>query len=276
MPATNNDFDEWDIDSNDDDNDGNRDENGDVTPPAPIMFSDIDELDFSESKALASKPIISSNAVVMSSRLFSSLTGDEEPLYPLPPDTMMDVYYQRHIERRCVLCTAPEHLRLRAEHVYLEDQTRKPTSVINFFQYYYNARLTHQCVAEHMKRHVYLEHLHRDGLRDLADNETSAMIWKYRELDLVLTALVTQLGEMRGLDLKTKEEKFKQTAQVQSLCGNIMKLQKQRDDAAAYGINPFEVLQRLMEKMPTRDAKRIIAEEARSLREKLSREEGND
>ena len=268
MPNENNNSSEFEND------DWNFDNEDDAEQPM-LLGKGIAALDFTES--LEAKEPSSRNKPaegrVVESRLFSALTAEDEPLFPLPPDTMTDLYYQTRFETRCVLCRAPEHLRVRAEHIYLEDPRKKPQSVVNFFARFYGARITHECVAEHMKRHCFLDHLYRDGLQDLAKSEESAMIWKYREHDLNLTALITQLGEVRGLDCRTKDDKFKQTQAIIGLTDKIMRLQKQRDDAAAYGINPFEALARLLEKMPTKETKRLVAEEARYLRELISKEQ---
>jgi len=48
-------------------------------------------------------------------------------------------------------------------------------------------------------------------------------------------------------------------------------VQKQRDDAAIYGVNPFDILERLMKKMPTPETKRIVLEESRYMRELVSK-----
>jgi hypothetical protein len=271
MPSNNNtssdfDGDDWDFDP----------EEGEEAPKPMMLETGLAALDFTEAPAAApSQQRRAGGRVaegrVVESRLFSSLTADAEPLVPLPPDTMTDVDYQRRFEPRCALCNAPEHLRTRAEHIYLEDPARKPQSVVNFFAKYYAARITHQCVAEHMKRHCFLDHLYRDGLQALAQEEESAMIWKYRELDLSLTSLVRQLGRIEGMDCRTKDDLNKQNAALMAIHDRLMKLRKDRDDSAIYGINPFESLARLLEKMPTKETKKLVADEARYLRELLSK-----
>jgi hypothetical protein len=95
-------------------------------------------------------------------RYFKDLKETDDPVLPLPHDSMMDLQYPQFFEARCAICSSP--LRNLAEHVYLESG-KKSQSVIKFFERHYNAKLNWSQVSTHMDSHCDFKKLVTSGLK---------------------------------------------------------------------------------------------------------------
>ncbi len=199
---------------------------------------------------------------------FSTLEEDEEPLMDLPEDTVSDLYYPFKTEPRCNLCKSP--MRERAEHVFLESK-RKPQAVVNFFAQYYNRRISWECVATHMESHCTFGKIVQSGLDHISAREKSVTHWKYREYDLVLTGIMIQIDDVRGLDCSNNADlELKRTARLESLYSKLLLLRKERDEAGTQVANIFEILHEIYKSMPHENCRQIILDKVNEIRLKLA------
>jgi len=203
-------------------------------------------------------------------KLFAELKFDEKPVIPLPQDTFIDVYYPQYTETRCSLCSSP--FRTLAEHVYLESG-KKPQATIKFFDKHFNARLNWAQVKTHMDVHCDFRKVSVSGLKGYEQREEMIAPWVFREHQLALIALMTELDEVRGIDCgKNNELKLKRSAMVEKLIARIMDLKEKRDNAGVLALNIFEILINLHEKLVCSDDKRIVSMEIKTLRDRLQQE----
>ncbi len=203
-------------------------------------------------------------------KLFAELKFDEKPVVPLPQDTFIDVYYPQYTETRCSICSSP--FRTLAEHVYLESG-KKPQATIKFFEKHFNARLNWAQVKTHMDAHCDFRKVSVSGLKGYEQREEMIAPWVFREHQLALIALMTELDEVRGIDCgKNNELKLKRSAMVEKLIARIMDLKEKRDNAGVLALNIFEILINLHEKLVCADDKRIVSMEIKTLRDRLQQE----
>jgi hypothetical protein len=203
-------------------------------------------------------------------RLFREITEKTEPLHPLPEDTYTDIVYTQLYEQRCSLCNAPAGIRTLAEHVYL-DSGKKIMPVIHFFNYYYSAKLNYTQVATHMEQHCSFRGVSISGLKSYEAREEEVSQWKYREHDLVLTALLVELDDIRGIDCgKSNDLKIKRAQMVERLTSRILDVKSKRDEGALNSLNVFEILGELHDKVIDPNAKQIIRNTVKEIRQKIS------
>lgn len=204
----------------------------------------------------------------LSVRPFSSLGDGDQPSMPLPPDSHTDLQYPVRLEPRCQLCKSP--WRDRAEHVYL-DQGRKPQAVVNFFLKYFTAKVSWECVDQHMQHHCSFKHISQSGLRNYTIRQEDVMVWKYRELELAETALLVELDDIRGMDCAGNTElKLKRANMVERLTNRLMALKRERDESGTQAVDIFQVLKDIHDALPTLESKNVVREKVRELRERLS------
>lgn len=201
------------------------------------------------------------------SRYFSDLKEGDRPLIPLPPDNMSDISYPQFVEPRCTICISP--FRDLAEHVFLENG-KKPQSVINYFNKYFDAKLNWVQINNHMENHCDFKKIATSGLKNYEQREELIQPWIFREHQLALTALLVELDDVRGMDCsKNNEMKLKRAAMVEKLISKILYLKETRDNQGVFAINIFDVLVKLHEKMTSEEDKRVIRDEINQLREKI-------
>jgi hypothetical protein len=124
-----------------------------------------------------------------------------------------------------------------------------------------------------MENHCDFRKVATSGLKGYEQREEMIAPWIFREHQLALIALMTELDEVRGIDCgKNNELKLKRSAMVEKLIARIMDLKEKRDHAGVLGINIFEILIDLHEKLTCTDDKRIVSMEIKRLRDKLQQE----
>ena len=203
-------------------------------------------------------------------RYFKDLKETDDPIIPLPHDSMMDLQYPQFFEARCAICSSP--YRNLAEHVYLETG-KKAQSVIKFFERHYNAKLNWNQVSTHMDGHCDFKKLVTSGLKNYEQREELIAPWIFRENQLALTALMVELDDVRGIDCsKSNELKLKRAAMVEKLVGKIMDLKEKRDNQGVFAFNIFDILWDLHEKFNSEYDKKLVRDQMKSLREKLKQE----
>lgn len=204
-------------------------------------------------------------------RLFRDLKSDSEPNEPLPEDSLAEsLAYTQHFEPKCVICNSP--FRSRAEHIFLENG-RKVMPVINFFAYYFNAKLNHTQVATHMENHCTFRGITTSGLKNYELREEDIAPWRYRELELALTALLVELDDIRGMDCsKNNDMKLKRGALVERLASKIVDIKSKRDEAAQHSVNIFQVLSEIHDSMKLDTDKQVIRDKVKEIRNKLTQE----
>jgi len=219
---------------------------------------------------LDTKPVpAEDNRPVLKPRRVAELTADDKPLIPLPPDTQADVYYNTTFEPRCVLCRSP--WRERAEHWYLANK-QKPNSVVNFFLQYFNAQVSWECVKTHMEHHCRFNLIGNSGLRHLAAREDDMAEWRFRELDLAITGILTEIDLIGGIQCSGKPDmQLKRSTQLERLYSKLVDFKAARDKAAAgLQIDIFSVLMEIYQSLDHPDSKKILLDKVKSLREKLA------
>lgn len=201
-------------------------------------------------------------------KLFKEIKPDDLPLIPLPPDNCSDMNYPQFIEVRCSICSS--HLRDLAEHVYLESG-KKPQSVIKFFERHYGAKLNWMQVQTHMETHCDFKKLITSGLKSYEQREDLIAPWMFRESQLALTALMVELDDVRGIDCsKNNDLKLKRAAMVEKLISKILDIKEKRDNQSSYAFNIFEILMDLHDRFDSEHDKRLIRDQLKKLREKLT------
>ncbi len=203
-------------------------------------------------------------------RYFKDLKETDDPIIPLPHDSMMDLQYPQFFEARCAICSSP--LRNLAEHVFLESG-KKSQSVIKFFERHYHAKLNWSQVSTHMDNHCDFKKLVTSGLKNYEQREELIAPWIFRENQLALTALMVELDDIRGMDCsKSNDLKLKRAAMVEKLIGKIMDLKDRRDNQGVFAFNIFDILWDLHEKFNSEYDKKLVRDQMKSLREKLQQD----
>ena len=202
-------------------------------------------------------------------RKFRELRADEVPLEPLPPEKLTDIYYHTDHEPRCQICKSP--FRTTAERVFLSNG-RRPQAVVNFFLRYFNAEVSWEAVAKHMRVHCKLGEVDKSGMREIALREDEMGPYRYREKDMAITALYMQIDAVQGLTATTPDATFKKADMIRRLFESVVKLQKERDEEASNILNPFAIMARIMKELPDEDSKEIVRRIIREIREELNGE----
>ena len=201
-------------------------------------------------------------------RLFRDLDKDTKPLMPLPEDSLEDVKYNQFHQQKCVICNSP--WRDRAEHVYLESG-RKVMPVLYFFSTYFDARLNYTQVATHMQHHCGFQSVASSGLKNYEDREQELSAWRFREDSLVLTALMVELDDIRGMDCsKSNDLKLKRAQVVERLVSKILDVKSRRDEAAMNAVNIFEILSEIHDSLENEADKRKVRDKVKEIRLRLT------
>jgi hypothetical protein len=199
--------------------------------------------------------------------LFSTLKSDAKPLKPFKLNTS-GIDYPQMYAPKCAICNSPHRTLL--EHVYL-DCGKKVNTTIKFFEDHYSAKLNWAQVKQHVKYHCDFNKIETPGLLDYEGREEELSRWKYREFELVLTALMVELNDVRGINAKTADEILKRSAMIEKLTRQLMLVKEKRDDSSGLMPNVFEVLLELHDQMVNDEDKRLIREKGRDLRQMLDR-----
>jgi hypothetical protein len=203
-------------------------------------------------------------------RYFKDLKETDDPILPLPHDSMMDLQYPQFFEARCAICSSP--LRNLAEHVFL-DSGKKSQSVIKFFERHYHAKLNWSQVSTHMDSHCDFKKLVTSGLKNYEQREELIAPWIFREHQLALTALLVELDDIRGMDCsKNNDLKLRRAQMVEKLISKILQLKEARDNRGVYSINIFEILMELHDQMESEPDKKKIREKLVQLRNQIQQD----
>jgi hypothetical protein len=224
-----------------DDNENNEEEN--------MGENVLDSIELKEKSSL-------SNPEIPDSRLLSELTENAKPLKELPPDDLIDVYYETRFEPRCALCKSP--FKVLAEHVYLNNGW-KPHSVMAFFREYFNARVSWDCVDAHMRRHCDFSKMGASGLKKLMVRQDSAIYWQYRELDLAIAGVLDEIDEIKGMNLERRPDmKLKQAMLLRTLYRDLAALYEKRNEASSQNVNVAKLLMDIWGELRDEESKNII------------------
>lgn len=200
---------------------------------------------------------------------------DDPPLVPLPEDTMGEIKYAIFYEKKCNLCTSP--FRQRAEHVYLESGKKK-NRVTVFFAHHFGVRVNYECISSHMENHCDFTKITTSGLKTLSNRDEEFSLWRYRERDLAITGLLTEVDDLRGLDLTKKPDMaLKRAVILTKIYGDLSRIQKERDEVGSANINIFKVLLEIHDSLPHDTCKQIVVNAVQKLRKEISiqAEQGN-
>lgn len=197
--------------------------------------------------------------------LFSTLKADAKPNKPYKLNTS-GIEYTQQFSAKCAICNSPHRNLL--EHVYI-DSGKKVNAVLKFFEEHYNAKLNWPQVALHLKKHCDLNNITTRGLQYYEGREEEIAKWKYREYDLALTIVITEIDEIRSLNLKTPEEIGKRTDRLDRLAKRLIEIKQLRDDNSLNLPNVFAVLYELHDMMVDDEDKRIIRQRTRELKEAI-------
>lgn len=201
----------------------------------------------------------------------TELKHDTPPLILLPVDTLADVTYPQFNEARCAICNSP--FRERAEHVYLENG-RKPQAVYNFFIRHFNVKMNWVQINTHMEQHCDFKRVASSGLKNYESKEELIAPWIFREHQLALTALLTELDDIRGMDCtKNNELKLKRAAMVERLISKILDLKEKRDNSGLLSFNIFEILMKLHDQFDSDYDKKLVRDEIVKMRQKLQNDQ---
>lgn len=207
-------------------------------------------------------------------KLFRELTSASTPIKPLPPscenweEVATIVHSQFYIEK-CTICNSD--LRNLAEHVFVESG-KKVMSVLRFFNEYYSAKLNYTQIATHMEHHCNMKSIGVSGLKSYEEREEEINVWKFREDQLALTALMVELDDVRGMDCsKNNELKLKRATLVDRLIKSILEVKSKRDEGMVNAVNIFEVLTDIHDALSTEEDKRIVREKVKEIRIKLAK-----
>ena len=108
------------------------------------------------------------------------------------------------------------------------------------------------------------------GLLDYDSSDDEIARWKYRELELALTATLKELDDVRGLPVRTTDEQFKKSQVIDRLTTKLMQIKSQRDEVGVNLPNVFEVLYEIHEALSDDESKRIIREKVKKLKDSIT------
>ena len=197
--------------------------------------------------------------------LFSTLRADTKPVKPYKLSTA-GIEYTQLYSAKCAICNSPHRTLL--EHVYI-DTGKNVNAVLKFFEEHYHAKLNWPQVDLHLKRHCDLNNIRTPGLLYYEGREAEVSKWKYREYDLALTIIMTEIDEIRSLNARTPEEVGKRTDRLERLAKRLIEIKQLRDDNSMNLPNVFAVLYELHDMMVSDEDKRIIRQKSRELKESI-------
>jgi len=198
--------------------------------------------------------------------LFSTLRAGATPVEPYKLNTSgidYDVFY----EPKCAICNSP--LRTLVEHVFIECN-KKANSTVKWFAKYYRAKLNWTQITNHMNDHCNLNHIVHPGILDYEDEEEYISKWKYREYDLAIRAIMTEINDVRGIQARVPDAIVKRSVQIEKLTKRLADLTQLRDKNTMGLPNVFQALYELHDMMHCEEDKRIVREKARALKELIS------
>jgi hypothetical protein len=198
--------------------------------------------------------------------LFSALKADTQPIKA--HNIQIDyVSHGQGYEPKCAICNSPHRNLL--EQVYL-DSGKVINKILFFFKENYNAKLNFSQVKIHLTKHCDFSRVETSGLLSYTKRNDLLDLYKYREYELALIAMLDELDEIKGTPARTLDEKIKRASMIEKLTKQIMTIKEKRDDSTNSLPNVFEVLYELHEVMTNDDDRRIIREKAKELKDKLS------
>ena len=199
---------------------------------------------------------------------FGELFADTIPIEPLPTDFIDDLVYQSRYEGRCLLCRSP--WRVRAEHVYIKNG-RKPQAVVNFFVKHFNSKPTWESVKTHMDQHCVLTHVSIGGLKRYEKRDQDLGPWKYKERDLAMTIILSEIDDVGGIDCSRNPDiQLKKSQRLESLAKMLSALQKERDEAGSNSLNIFQIMLNLHDSLVCDEDRRKVRDTVKRIREQLS------
>ena len=197
--------------------------------------------------------------------LFSALRADVKPV--IPYEISLDgVEYPQLYSAKCAICNSPHRDLL--EHVYI-DCGKKVNPVINFFEKHFCAKLNFAQVKQHVGYHCDFNKIEISGLKSYEGKGEELARWKYREYELALNVVLSEIDTIGGKATRTFDDCIKKASILEKLNKQLMMIKQQRDDSSLGLPNVFEVLYDLHEKISNEDDKRIIRETVNELRKTL-------
>jgi hypothetical protein len=208
-----------------------------------------------------------SDIIVLKPKSLEFLLSDAEPLKPLPPDPMPDVYYEVRHQPKCKLCNSP--FRERAEHVYLAS-AKRPQAVVNFFLEFFNTKVTHGCVDVHMNNHCAFHEIKKRGL-DTIDQRTEDLFkYQFREKEIVSKGLLILIDEIQGVECdRNPELAFKKVAALDKIYGRLLAIQKERDELGMQILDVFNILEEIYNAMPSEETRLIVWDKIQDVKQQL-------
>lgn len=198
--------------------------------------------------------------------LFSALKSDAKPI--LQYDISIEgVDYPKLFSAKCAICNSPHRELL--EHVYI-DCGKKVNPVIIFFEKHYGAKLNFAQVKQHVNYHCDFNKIEISGLKAYEGKGEEFAKWKYREYELALNVVLSEIDNIGGKSTRTLDDSFKKAAILEKLNKQLMMIKQQRDDSTLGLPNVFEVLHDVHEKLLHEDDRRIVRETANELRKIIS------
>jgi len=215
-------------------------------------------------ETVANNPIDVENPNIV---LFSSLKADAKPVKPYKIN-VSGIEYPQLFSPKCAICNSPHRTLL--EHAFI-DCGKKVNTTIKFFEEHFNAKLNWTQVKQHVKYHCDFNKIETPGLLDYEGREEELSKWRYREFELVLTALMVELNDVRGINARTADEIIKRSSMIEKITRQIMLVKEKRDESShdLSKFNVFEVLHDLFHLMVSDEDKRIIMEKTRELRQSI-------
>lgn len=200
-------------------------------------------------------------------RLFSSLTEKDKPLKPLPPDDLIEIYYDVRYEKRCVMCKS--HFRTLAEHVYLINNMT-PHAVMAFFKEYYNAKTNWYTINAHMKKHCDFSKIDSSGLQKLKAKQGNALEWQYREFELATVGILDEIDELKGINTSRIDLKLKIAELLRKFYGDLVQLREKQNQGTNATINIQKVLMDIWKEMIYEEDKLVIIRKVQEVQQILS------
>lgn len=197
--------------------------------------------------------------------LFSQLQPGAKPVVPHEVN-FIKLEYPKLYSPKCAICNSP--FRELLEWVYI-DKNKKINTTIKWFEKHYNAKLNFAQVKQHVKHHCDFNKIETPGLLDYEGEEEKLQRWKYREYELAEIAILLELNDVKGIVCKNTEETFKRSMIIEKLTRQLILIKEKRDDNSLGLPNVFEVLMELHDIIDDPEAKRIIREKGRELKESL-------
>lgn len=207
--------------------------------------------------------LIDNNSVV----LFASLNGNEKPNAEIPSWYTLDIEYNIRFKDNCNLCKSP--YRSLAEGIYIQEN-RHPQAVVRFFLQYFNARISWASVDSHMKAHCDLSRVSLSGIKHLIARRDEFGIFTYRTLELARIGLLTEIDDIRGMDLNNKPIlMMKRSVILKDLYNALTEVDVKMQEEEKKGIDIFKVLSDLYQSINDTNSREMIKQKLIELRSNL-------